>query len=76
MGAETQAPIIEVEPAQIILSAADLAKSDELLATKTGDISQEQFDIMKEFIKNKVAQTEMNWVRRSSVQTFMMTDNV
>ncbi|KAF8750530.1 flavin adenine dinucleotide binding [Rhizoctonia solani] len=60
-GAETQAPIIEVEPAQVILSAADLAKSEQLLSTKTGEISQEQFDIMKSLIKNKVAQTEMNW---------------
>ncbi|CAE6459619.1 unnamed protein product [Rhizoctonia solani] len=60
-GAETQAPIIEVEPAQVILSAADLAKSEQLLSARTGEISQEQFDIMKSFIKNKVAQTEMNW---------------
>ncbi|KAG9122864.1 hypothetical protein FRC07_000574 [Ceratobasidium sp. 392] len=61
VGLETQAPIIEVEPAQIILSAADLAKSSQLLANKTGEITQEQFDIMKSFIKNGVAQTEMNW---------------
>ncbi|KAF8600635.1 alcohol oxidase [Ceratobasidium sp. AG-I] len=52
---------VTVEPAQIILSASDLAKSDQLLANKTGDISQEQFDIMKAFIKNGIAQTEMNW---------------
>ncbi|KAG8715529.1 hypothetical protein FRC08_010486 [Ceratobasidium sp. 394] len=61
VGSETQAPIIEVEPAQIILSASDLVKSDQLLANKTGEISQEQFEIMKSFIKNGVAQTEMNW---------------
>ncbi|KAG8767841.1 hypothetical protein FRC12_006008 [Ceratobasidium sp. 428] len=61
VGSETQAPIIEVEPAQIILSASDLAKSDQLLANKTGEISQEQFEIMKSFIKSGVAQTEMNW---------------
>lgn len=62
VGSETQAPIIEVEPAQIILSASDLAKSDQLLANKTGEISQEQFDIMKSLIKSGIAQTEMNWV--------------
>ncbi|KAG8738295.1 hypothetical protein FRC10_007071 [Ceratobasidium sp. 414] len=61
VGSETQAPIIEVEPAQIILSASDLVKSDQLLASKTGEISQEQFDTLKSFIKNGVAQTEMNW---------------
>ncbi|KAG9098577.1 hypothetical protein FRC06_006187 [Ceratobasidium sp. 370] len=61
VGSETQAPIIEVEPAQVILSTSDLVKSDELLANKTGEISQEQFDIMKSFIKSGVAQTEMNW---------------
>ncbi|KAG8778839.1 hypothetical protein FRC12_024783 [Ceratobasidium sp. 428] len=61
VGSETQAPIIEVEPAQIILSASDLAKSDQLLTNKTGEISQEQFEIMKSFIKSGVAQTEMNW---------------
>ncbi|CAE6442921.1 unnamed protein product [Rhizoctonia solani] len=48
-------------PQWVILSTADLAKSEQLLANKTGEISQEQFDILKSFIKDKVAQTEMNW---------------
>jgi hypothetical protein len=74
VGAETQAPIFEIEPAQVILSASDLAKSEELLAKKTGEIPQEQFDIMKQFIKDKVAQTEMNWVCSTSMLLSMVTN--
>ncbi|EEB89070.1 hypothetical protein MPER_12881, partial [Moniliophthora perniciosa FA553] len=61
LGQETQAPVIALIPAQDVLAPEDLAKSDEILATPNEDISQAQFDALKKFIADGVAQTEMNW---------------
>ncbi|KAK7043026.1 hypothetical protein VNI00_008764 [Paramarasmius palmivorus] len=60
-GTETQAPVIALLPAQNILTPEDLAKSDEILATPNKDISQSQFDALKKYIADGIAQTEMNW---------------
>lgn len=62
-GNEAIQPIIEYSPHTLLLSEDDLKTSDALLAHKEGDISQAQFDTQKKFLADKLAQSEVNWVR-------------
>ncbi|KAK7043030.1 hypothetical protein VNI00_008768 [Paramarasmius palmivorus] len=61
IGDEFQTPLINMVPAQIVLSSEDLARSADILAEPTNDISQAQFDALKKLIDDGVAQTEIMW---------------
>uniref|UniRef100_A0A0W0G533 Glucose-methanol-choline oxidoreductase N-terminal domain-containing protein n=1 Tax=Moniliophthora roreri TaxID=221103 RepID=A0A0W0G533_MONRR len=61
IGDEFQAPLMNLVPAQIVLSPEDLARSAEILTEPTNDISQAQFDGLKKLIDDGVAQTEIMW---------------
>ncbi|PBK70912.1 alcohol oxidase [Armillaria solidipes] len=61
LGSETQAPLISLLPLQTVLSEEDQAVSDMMLQEKNEDISQAQFEAMKGYIVDGLAQTEINW---------------
>ncbi|PBK94640.1 hypothetical protein ARMGADRAFT_1045552 [Armillaria gallica] len=61
LGSETQAPLISLLPLQTVLSEEDQAISVTMLQEKNEDISQAQFEAMKGYIADGLAQTEINW---------------
>ncbi|KAK7053178.1 hypothetical protein VNI00_003797 [Paramarasmius palmivorus] len=61
IGDQLTSPLINLVPAQIVLSPDDLARSAEILAVPTGNISRSQFDTLKELLDAGVAQTQIIW---------------
>ncbi|KAJ6575781.1 hypothetical protein DFH09DRAFT_378512 [Mycena vulgaris] len=60
-GNAIRSAIIDAQPFAGYLSTADLQRSEELLATKPELLSEAQFKVMKDLIKDGVPQMEFAW---------------
>ncbi|KAK7053177.1 hypothetical protein VNI00_003796 [Paramarasmius palmivorus] len=61
IGDQYLTPLLNMVPAQIVLSPDDLARSTEILTAPTGNVSRSQFDALKKLLDDGVAQTEIAW---------------
>ncbi|KAK7471185.1 hypothetical protein VKT23_002595 [Stygiomarasmius scandens] len=61
IGSETDAPVIDLIPAQQVLSDEDMQRSIELRSTKNDELSDAQYEALQKFFEDGLAQTEMNW---------------
>ncbi|KAI0319604.1 hypothetical protein OF83DRAFT_769458 [Amylostereum chailletii] len=70
---EAQQPVLDLVPAYAVLPADAQTEQAAMLANKTADISQDQFDALKAMIDQGVPQTETFWSTSATNGTVSLT---